>query len=88
MKYFMTFCLVIFLGWYFWQDAGKPAASIPITVMVKNGDTLHDIILDLKGRYGDHRDWRVISWQTRRDNCLDKYIYPGQLITVRLEVPR
>ena len=55
--------------WYsFFMD--EPKQTVAVTVTVRAGDTLEEIIYDLKETYDDQRDWREICAQAERDNAL------------------
>ena len=64
----------------------EPKQTVAVTVTVRTGDTLEEIICDLKETYDDQRDWREICAQAERDNALGSYILPGGHIIVNMEV--
>lgn len=55
----------------------EPKQTVAVTVTVRTGDTLEEIICDLKETYDDQRDWREICAQAERDNALGRYIRRG-----------
>ena len=64
----------------------EPKQTVAVTVTVRVGDTLEEIIYDLKETYDDQRDWREICAQAERDNALGRYILPGEHIIFNMEV--
>ena len=69
-------------------DAIRPVERFNVSVTIERGDTLQDIICDLQKKYGDKRDWREVVWQVRKLNGVTKWIMPGDVITVPLEVKK
>ena len=59
----------------------EPKQTVAVTVTVRAGDTLEEIICDLKETYDDQRDWRA-----ERDNAFGRYILPGEHIIFNMEV--
>lgn len=56
--------------------------------VVKEGDSLGAICWRLKDEYGDRRDWREIADDIIRDNNKkSSYVYIGERLNVRLQVP-
>lgn len=56
--------------------------------VVKEGDSLGAICWRLKDEYGDRRDWREIADGIVRDNNKkSSYVYIGEQLNVRLQVP-
>lgn len=82
----MKYCLIILciaavcLGFHQQQ----PKEFIEVNVVVKKGDVLQDIVYDLKQKYNDSRDWREICFEVGELNNLGEFIYPGQVLKIRL----
>lgn len=81
MKYcFIVLCIAaVCLGFY-----KQPEEFVEVNVVVKQGDVLQDIIHDLKEKYNDSRDWREICFEVSELNNLGTYIYPGQVLKIRM----
>ena len=58
----------------------EPKQTVTVTVTVQAGDTLEEIIYDLKETYDDQRDWREICAQAERDNAFGRYILPVNIL--------
>ncbi|MED9992727.1 hypothetical protein [Phascolarctobacterium faecium] len=85
MKYFLAVLGLVCCLWYsFFMD--DPKQTVAVTVTVQAGDTLEEIIYDLKETYDDQRDWREICAQAERDNAFGRYILPGEHIVFNMEV--
>lgn len=80
--------LLVALGCYYWYDATRPVEHFNVSVVVQRGDTLQDIICDLQKQYGDKRDWREICYQVRKAHGFTKYIMPGQVLNIPLEIKK
>lgn len=89
MKSFLTIVLAVMVGWFGHESLvapAKPADYKPIVAVVREGDTLEQVIHRAQKSYGDYRDWRVIAHQAKEDNSLESFIYPGQFIILRMVV--
>jgi cell division protein YceG involved in septum cleavage len=85
VKYFLTVLGLACCLWYsFFMD--EPKQTVAVTVTVQAGDTLEEIIYDLKEAYDDQRDWREICAQAEMDNAFGRYILPGEHIIFNMEV--
>ena len=69
-------------------EASRPVEHFNVSVVVRRGDCLQDIICDLQEEYGDKRDWRRIAYEICKSHGITKFIYPGQKLVVPLEVKR
>lgn len=69
-------------------EATRPVEHFNVRVVIERGDTLQDVICDLQEKYGYKRDWREVCWHVRKLNGITKWIYPGDVITVPLEVKK
>lgn len=69
-------------------DATRPVEHINVQVVVQRGDTLQDIICDLQKEYGDKQDWREICYQVRKEHGFTKYIMPGQVLNIPLQIKK
>ena len=73
----------------FWvYEVTRPVEHFNVSVVVKHGDCLQDIICDLQQQYGDQRDWREIAHKISESHNIKKWIYPGQKLIVPLEIKR
>lgn len=84
MKYFLV-VLGLAACLFYAVFANEPKQTVTVTVVVHAGDTLEEIIYDLKETYDDHRDWREICAQAERDNAFGRFILPGQHIIFNME---
>ncbi len=66
-------------------EPAKSTISVPVTV--QTGDTLKSICQELADAYGDTRDWREITYYTKKQNNKWGAILPGDKLIVPLEVP-
>ena len=69
-------------------DATRPVDHYNVSVIVKRGDCLQNIICDLQEKFGDKRDWREIAHSVRKKHGITKWIMPGQELIIPLEVKR
>ena len=89
MKSVLTILLAIMVGWFghaYWGAPENPKDYKPVVAVAQNGDTLQEIIERAQEIYGDNRDWRIIAHQAKLDNSLERFIYPGQFIILRMEM--
>lgn len=84
MKAFILSILLLAGCYCLFQYTQQPVRYQPVTVYVKQGDTLHDIIRELKYQYQDERDWREIYCEAKQDNAFSRYIVPGQKLVFRM----
>ena len=73
---------------FYAYDATRPVERFNVSVTIERGDTLQDIICDFQEKNGDKRDWREVVWQVRKLNGVTKWIMPGDVITVPMEVKK
>ena len=69
-------------------EAMRPVEHINVSVIVRKGDTLQDIICDLQKEYGSKQDWREICYEVRKANGFTKYIMPGQELVIPLKIKK
>lgn len=80
--------LMLFLMLFFGSCQGQ-TQSIIVPVTVKSGDTLYGIVIDLADQHGDERDIREIVYYAAVDNGkYNKDIFPGEVLNIKLEVPK
>ena len=87
MKKFLAMIIVVY-SIFCVYEATRPVNHFNVSVVVRSGDTLQDIICKLQKKYGDERDWREICWHVRKLNGVTKWIMPGDVLTVPLEVKK
>lgn len=89
MKIFLITVLALLAGWFghdYFAGPAKPVDYKPVAVVVQEGDTMEAIIHRVQREFDDNRDWRIIAYQAKLDNSLERFIYPGQFIILRMAV--
>lgn len=70
-----------------WTGPETTEIVVPYHV-TREGDSLGAICWRLKSEYKDARDWRIIADEIIRDNNKkDAWVYVGEKLSVRLQVP-
>jgi hypothetical protein len=87
MKKFLLIAAMV-VSYLYAYEATRPVEHFNVRVVIERGDTLQDVICDLQEKYGDKRDWREVCWHVCKLNGITKWIYPGDVITVPLEVKK
>ncbi|MEQ2722536.1 hypothetical protein AAAU36_01750 [Phascolarctobacterium faecium] len=88
MKLYLKIFAVIMATVVLIGCATEPRAKITVPVVVRQGDTLDSICIRIADEHGDVRDYREIVYYTQQRNEIQKFIYPGDIILVELEVER
>lgn len=87
MKKFLLIAAIA-VSFFYAYELARPVEHFNVSVVIKRGDTLQEVICDLQEKYGDKRDWREVCWHVRKLNGVTKWILPGDVITVPLEVKK
>ncbi len=74
--------IVITLAALFWP---QPTRTVEKTYTVRIGETIWHIANDVKAQ-GDVREVDEIVWQIEKDNKVNKYVYPGDVLTVQMKL--
>lgn len=88
MKLYLKILAVILAASFLIGCATEQRAKIVVPVVVRQGDTLDSICIRIADEHGDVRNYREIVYYTQRRNEIQKFIYPGDIILVELEVER
>lgn len=88
MKLYLKIFAVIMAAAFLIGCATEGKAKIVVPVVVRQGDTLDSICIRIADEHGDVRDYREIVYYAQKQNDIRRFIHPGDVIMIELEVEK